>query len=123
MTRNFPIRSSGDGKPAEAGKGFMIKTCLLIPGRGDPIRNATVVIEHGKIEHVGPSAELPAMYTTYPMFTVPVLMPGMWDCHLHYMGMVILNIDSFVTTPQVCHLLREPQPFIHMTGPYGSRPS
>jgi len=65
---------------------FAIDADLLIPGRGEPIRDATVVVMDDKIHWFGRSADVPAAYSAAPKFHVPVLMPGMWDAHTHFMG-------------------------------------
>jgi len=54
---------------------------LLIPGRGDPIMNASLVWKGKKIVFAGESKNLPEEYTSMQSAHVPVLMPGMWDCH------------------------------------------
>jgi imidazolonepropionase-like amidohydrolase len=63
-----------------------IKATLLIPGRGEPIKDAAVVIHEDKIDWVGPQSKLPVKYSAIPFVQVPYLMPGLWDCHVHYMG-------------------------------------
>ncbi|KAL9052297.1 MAG: hypothetical protein Q9162_005499 [Coniocarpon cinnabarinum] len=121
---------------------------LLIPGRGSPIENATLLAEDGVITYVGPTRELlhdtatPAESITgttpqthheslvsdelyyrpdsfdrrYPLhstddssihtkdshasdlrahhYHVPVLMPGLWDAHVHYFGFSTYDLDS-----------------------------
>lgn len=63
-----------------------IKTGLLIPGRGEPIKNGAVVIHEGKIAWVGLQSALPIKYSALAFTEVPVLLPGLWDCHVHYFG-------------------------------------
>ncbi|HSG77942.1 MAG TPA: amidohydrolase family protein [Acidimicrobiia bacterium] len=58
---------------------------LLIPGAGDPIPNGTVVLSGGTIDYAGPSAGAP---DDPDVVHVPAVMPGMWDCHAHFTGMV-----------------------------------
>jgi imidazolonepropionase-like amidohydrolase len=53
---------------------------LLIPGLGDPIREGTVVAEGATITYVGPTSGAPGQ----PTANVPVVMPGLWDCHIHF---------------------------------------
>lgn len=66
---------------------------LLIPGRGEPISNGAIAIKSGTIEWVGSANELPAAYRRVSQTKVPVLMPGLWDCHVHFFG-VTDNIDE-----------------------------
>lgn len=62
-----------------------IHTDLLIPGGGAPIPDACVDIEDGRITFAGTRAEAPA--TSAPSVRAPVLMPGLWDCHTHLLGL------------------------------------
>ncbi|KAI0132294.1 amidohydrolase [Xylariales sp. AK1849] len=59
---------------------------LLIPGRGDPVENGALVIKGTKIDWVGEYAHRPSKYGAITFQHVPVLMPGMWDCHVHFGG-------------------------------------
>lgn len=58
---------------------------ILIPGRGDPIANASVVLDGPTIAYVGPTDEAPE---SDEIVSVPAVMPGMWECHGHFTGMV-----------------------------------
>lgn len=66
----------------------IIKADLLIPGDGEPSSNAALVIENKIIAWVGPQTDIPADYTSAPhrSFSVPYLMPGLWDVHVHFGG-------------------------------------
>ncbi|KAL3419318.1 amidohydrolase [Phlyctema vagabunda] len=63
-----------------------IKAALLIPGRGEPLKDAAVIVDGDKIAWVGNAVDVPANFKSVPFIDVPVLMPGMWDCHVHFMG-------------------------------------
>lgn len=70
---------------------------LLIPGRGNPTENGTVIIEGGAITYAGPSGdapETPDAETT----TVPVAMPGLWECHAHFVGLDSPDIMTQIST-------------------------
>lgn len=68
---------------------------LLLPGRGDPIRDGSVVMDGGTISFVGPQdAAPPADNAT----SVPVAMPGLWECHGHIAGMLRPDIESLLVT-------------------------
>lgn len=54
---------------------------LLIPGKGDPIKTASLVWKDSKIVYAGESKKLPQEYGEMQAAKVPVVMPGMWDCH------------------------------------------
>ena len=65
-----------------------IITSLLIPGKGEPQKDQAVLSDtsSGKIIHIGDSASIPVKYYHVKLKEVPVLMPGMWECHSHFMG-------------------------------------
>lgn len=79
----------------------LIKADLLIPGRGEPLRDAALVAEKEKILYVGPQADIPEEYATLEATSVPVLMPGMWDCHAHFLGMTNFSIHEGVFTDPI----------------------
>ncbi|KAK8033213.1 Amidohydrolase [Apiospora marii] len=67
----------------------IVKADLLIPGDGDPLENAALVVEGKLIAWVGAAADLPGKYTEaghYRVFLAPVIMPGLWDVHAHFDG-------------------------------------
>ncbi|KAL4789267.1 hypothetical protein BDV19DRAFT_395202 [Aspergillus venezuelensis] len=77
----------------------------LIPGRGDPIRNAAIGISTttGSITFVGPQSHLPPSLASAPCVSVRYLLPGLWDCHTHFTG--VLNVDfpeMIQTHPAAC---------------------
>lgn len=72
---------------------------LLIPGRGEPIVDGAVVIEEAAITFAGPAAEAPAAGPDDRVVTAPVVMPGLWDCHGHFMGMLTADITATVRDP------------------------
>ncbi|KAK2686644.1 hypothetical protein QWA68_015260 [Fusarium oxysporum] len=66
----------------------IITTGLLFPGASEPICDAALVIEESLIVWVGAGQRLPSKYidTPHERFSVPYLMPGLWDCHVHFDG-------------------------------------
>ncbi len=72
---------------------------LLIPGAGEPVANATLIVKDGCIDWVGPTVEAPAIGGDAQSFSVPVLMPGMWDCHVHLTGLRGTNLDQAMQLP------------------------
>jgi len=56
---------------------------LLIPGRGDPIQRGTVMAEGSRIIYAGPTSGAPDNGGEVTA-KVPVVMPGLWDCHIHF---------------------------------------
>lgn len=70
---------------------------LLIPGRGDPIRDGTVVLDGARIAYAGPRAGAPV--AGGPATKVRTLMPGMWDCHAHFLGVRDLDFEKAIREP------------------------
>jgi len=75
-----------------------IEADLLIPGRGDPIDHGVVVLEGGKVAYAGPADGSPATPDA-EMTAVPVVMPGLWECHAHFVGLAGPNLEQLVTEP------------------------
>lgn len=71
---------------------------LLIPGRGEPVRQGTVVMDDGHITFAGPTADAPATPGARTT-TAPVVMPGMWECHGHFIGARSANLRDALTEP------------------------
>jgi imidazolonepropionase-like amidohydrolase len=67
----------------------------LIPGRGEPISPGAVVIDQAKVAYAGASAGAPDAPTS---MTVDTVMPGMWDCHAHFMGIPAADISLLLQT-------------------------
>lgn len=67
---------------------IIIKADLLIPGDGEPFSNAALVIENKIIAWMGLQPDIPDSYTSAPhrAYSVPYLMPGLWDVHVHCTG-------------------------------------
>ncbi|RDW59526.1 hypothetical protein BP6252_12613 [Coleophoma cylindrospora] len=82
---------------------YGIKAALLIPGRGEPFKDGAVIVDENKIAWVGVQSSIPSKYSNLPFSTVPVLMPGLWDCHVHYMGTPPGNIgiEGLLSQPGV----------------------
>lgn len=82
----LPSASDLGSRPEPVG----IRARLLIPGRGEPIHDAVVVITGDTIAWVGPQSGLPSEYDHVRFAVeVPVLLPGLWDCHVHYGGLTV----------------------------------
>src|SRR2546427_12902670 len=76
-----------------------IEADLLIPGRGEPIKNGCVVFDRGTIAFAGSIEDAPKAAKGAPTVSVPVLMPGMWDVHGHFMGIRTPDITETTRTP------------------------
>jgi imidazolonepropionase-like amidohydrolase len=75
-----------------------INAGLLIPGRGEPVRDATVLIDGGRISYAGPAASAPATPGTVARSAATVL-PGLWDCHGHFKGSRALDLARLPQEP------------------------
>lgn len=71
-----------------------IEADLLIPGRGDPVPNGMVEFDGGVITFAGPVRE-----KADGAIKASVVMPGLWDCHAHFMGVRGLDLSRLPTEP------------------------
>ena len=75
-----------------------IEAELLVPGSGEPVADGVVIIQGAKISFAGPAQEAPAT----PAATVhrtETVMPGMWDCHGHFLGVRTLDLGRLPLEP------------------------
>lgn len=105
MTKNQPslALSARQATPSHVeNSNTRIDTSLLIPGRGPPIPHATLIFNPSTslIIHIGATSTLPSQYASLPpTFIVPVLMPGLWDCHVHFFGEASPNLEDIAFLP------------------------
>ncbi|MCJ1427240.1 hypothetical protein MMC29_005143 [Sticta canariensis] len=71
---------------------------LLIPGHGEPVANGSLISLGSKIVFVGETENLPQCYVDLPPIQVHTLMPGLWDCHVHFMGSEKFTADDMAAT-------------------------
>lgn len=83
----------------QSNKYTRIDAKILIPGRGQPIENGILIICDGTIAFAGARDTLPARFAQLEAWQVPAVMPGMWDCHVHFMGSSKYGIEAMSTTP------------------------
>ena len=79
---------------------FRIVAEVLLPGRGEPIENAVVCVDGGAISYVGPAVDAPAVDTAADETTTEAqtVMPGLWDCHAHFVGLPRTDIEAVGST-------------------------
>ncbi|KAK8216862.1 hypothetical protein M8818_001825 [Zalaria obscura] len=79
---------------------YCVTADLLIPGRGEPFKNGCIIVSGTKITHVGAVSEVLkyARLAALPKTHVEVLMPGMWDCHVHLMGIHKVSSAAIVAS-------------------------
>jgi imidazolonepropionase-like amidohydrolase len=65
---------------------YRIEATQLIPGQGVPVPDAVVVLDGDAIAYAGPAAHAPGD-TGSTVVRAHTVMPGLWDCHGHFMGL------------------------------------
>jgi imidazolonepropionase-like amidohydrolase len=69
-----------------------IEADLLIPGRGAPVRDGVVVLDGTSISYAGPAREAPETPGA-AVHKAATVLPGLWDCHGHFMGGLTLDLE------------------------------
>ncbi len=82
-----------------------IEAELLIPGRGDPVRGGVILMDGSRISYAGPAATAPQT-PGVPVSRVTTVMPGMWDCHGHFLGTRTLNLGQLPLEPEPLRAVR-----------------
>jgi len=82
-----------------------IEADVLVPGRGAPVRDGCVVIDGPVLRYAGPLAEAPQTPEAQ-VHRVPAVMPGLWDCHAHFMGLRTPNLADLAAIPPVLAAMR-----------------
>ena len=75
-----------------------IEAGLLIPGDGAPVIDGVLVADGAVITYAGPAAGAPATPAA-DVTTATVVMPGLWDCHGHFMGARSLDLNRLPQEP------------------------
>ncbi|CAK4034781.1 integral membrane [Lecanosticta acicola] len=119
MTKTQPIYTQLPHQPAakpqdegdQKSYNIRIDADILIPGRGKPIKNGSLVYTsfdaastssatRGKITYAGPTSSLPTDYAILTASSkVPILMPGLWDCHVHFFGEAQPSLEHIALLP------------------------
>ncbi|MEE9534414.1 MAG: hypothetical protein V3W06_08335, partial [Acidimicrobiia bacterium] len=74
-----------------------IEATRLIPGRGDVVNNGVVIFDDSAISYAGTADGAPATPDA-EVVAADTVMPGMWECHGHFIGIYTANIDEVWTT-------------------------
>jgi imidazolonepropionase-like amidohydrolase len=82
-----------------------IEAELLIPGRGDPIRDGVVLLDASVIGYAGPAAMAPQTPGATISQAVAV-MPGMWECHGHLLGARTFDLGRLPLEPEALRAAR-----------------
>jgi imidazolonepropionase-like amidohydrolase len=75
----------------------------VIIGNGELIENGTIVIDGNKITYAGESEHAPSADNNESVNTI---MPGMWDCHVHFTGIKTPSLESTVFSNPTVGALR-----------------
>jgi imidazolonepropionase-like amidohydrolase len=75
-----------------------IEAGLLIPGSGEPVPDAVVVIDGPHISYAGPANGAPPSPGVTTL-AVTAVMPGMWDCHGHFTGSRTFDLGKLPLEP------------------------
>jgi imidazolonepropionase-like amidohydrolase len=75
-----------------------IEAEVLIPGLGDPVRNGVVLVDGPRIAYAGTRDQAPQTPDLL-VLRVPVVMPGLWDCHGHLMGTRAIDLNQLPLEP------------------------
>jgi imidazolonepropionase-like amidohydrolase len=75
-----------------------IEAEVLIPGDGQPVADGVVVTDGGAISYAGPAASAPQTPDA-EVTTAAAVMPGMWDCHTHFLGSRVFDLAKLVQEP------------------------
>jgi imidazolonepropionase-like amidohydrolase len=76
-----------------------IEAELLIPGHGDPVRGGVVLLDGPRISYAGPAGAAPQT-PGVPVWRAAAVMPGMWDCHGHFLGTRSLDLGQLPFEPE-----------------------
>jgi imidazolonepropionase-like amidohydrolase len=82
-----------------------IEADLLIPGRGEPVRDGVVVLDGRQVSYAGPASGAPGTPGADTHRAAAVL-PGLWDCHGHFMGARSLDLTLLVREPRALQAAR-----------------
>lgn len=87
---------------------WRVRANVLIPGRGEPIHDAVLLVSGGTISYAGPiSGAPPGRART--VVRAKVVMPGLWDCHTHLPGLppaTGMQASRMVTDPAATRAAR-----------------
>ena len=75
-----------------------IEAEVLIPGGGEPVGDGVVIIDGPVISYAGPAGGAPATPQAR-VHRAAAVMPGMWDCHGHFLGTRTLDLGRLPLDP------------------------
>ncbi|MHA2501520.1 MAG: amidohydrolase family protein [Candidatus Kariarchaeaceae archaeon] len=82
-----------------------IQADKAIDGLGDVINDAVIAIENGIITKFGQSESF-NLTDSDTVFTTPVVMPGLWDSHVHLFGGTSTDMRKWLEDPTTTRAIR-----------------
>jgi imidazolonepropionase-like amidohydrolase len=82
-----------------------IEAELLIPGHGGPVRDGVVVLDGSRIGYAGPAVVAPPTPGA-PVTRAVAVMPGMWECHGHFLGTRTFDLARLPLEPEALRAAR-----------------
>ena len=82
-----------------------IEADVLVPGRGAPVQDGCVILDGPVLHYAGPRDQAPQTPQA-EVYRVPAVLPGLWDCHAHFMGLTQPNLAQVATTPPLLAAMR-----------------
>jgi imidazolonepropionase-like amidohydrolase len=82
---------------------YRIHVDRVVPGRGEPMADAIVVLDDERITYVGAAAAAPDVIPLDSVERKPVVMPRRWDRHVHFAGLygAVSTEQVMLTPPEV----------------------
>ncbi|MFB7722289.1 amidohydrolase family protein [Nocardia sp. NPDC056100] len=77
---------------------YRIDAGTLIPGSGPAIPGGVVITSGSTIGYAGPAADAPPTPGATTI-TARTVMPGMWDCHGHFLGITAMDLAKLPMEP------------------------
>ncbi len=75
-----------------------IEAEVLLRGTGAPVADGVVIIDDTVISYAGPARSAPPTPAA-SVHRTQTVMPGMWDCHGHFLGSRTLDLSQLVLDP------------------------
>ncbi len=75
-----------------------IEAELLIPGGSEPVSDGVVIIDGAVISYAGPASQAPEAPGA-AVHRAAAVLPGMWDCHGHFLGVRTLDLGRLPLEP------------------------
>ena len=83
-----------------------IEADLLIPGRGDPVRDGVVLLDGSADQLRGPRLGVAPATPERTGARAAAVMPGMWECHGHFLGTRSFDLGKLPLEPQALRAAR-----------------